>query len=126
MQKITKGASILGMFILAALVERWVSIKFKPIVSTADLSEGAYIDWSKIPFNSKGLQEVLIQFRDGLSLTSHKITTLQDNLDQLIPGLVPLLLTFFCMWLLRCKVPAIVIILGLFIVGILGHVIGLL
>lgn len=126
LQKITKGASILGMFILAALVERWVSIKFKPIVSTADLSEGAYIDWSKIPFNSKGLQEVLIQFRDGLSLTSHKITTLQDNLDQLIPGLVPLLLTFFCMWLLRCKVPAIVIILGLFIVGILGHVIGLL
>ena len=73
LQKITKGASILGMFILAALVERWVSIKFKPIVSTADLSEGAYIDWSKIPFNSKGLQEVLIQFRDGLSLTSHKI-----------------------------------------------------
>jgi PTS system, mannose/fructose/sorbose family, IID component len=126
LQKITKGASILGMFILAALVERWVSIKFKPIVSTADLSEGAYIDWSKIPFNSKGLQEVLIQFRDGLSLTSHKITTLQDNLDQLIPGLVPLLLTFFCMWLLRCKVPAIVIILGLFIVGILGHVVGLL
>lgn len=126
LQKITKGASILGMFILAALVERWVSIKFKPIVSTADLSEGAYIDWSKIPFNSKGLQEVLIQFRDGLSLTSHKITTLQDNLDQLIPGLVPLLLTFFCMWLLRCKVPAIIIILGLFIVGILGHVIGLL
>ena len=126
LQKITKGASILGMFILAALVERWVSIKFKPIVSTADLSEGAYIDWSKIPFNSKGLQEVLIQFRDGLSLTSHKITTLQDNLDQLIPGLVPLLLTFFCMWLLRCKVPALVIILGLFIVGILGHVIGLL
>ena len=126
LQKITKGASILGMFILAALVERWVSIKFKPIVSTADLSEGAYIDWSKIPFNSKGLQEVLIQFRDGLSLTSHKITTLQDNLDQLIPGLVPLLLTFFCMWLLRCKVPAIIIILGLFIVGILGHVVGLL
>lgn len=31
LQDITKGASILGMFVLAALVQRWVSIKFLPI-----------------------------------------------------------------------------------------------
>ncbi|SUB59994.1 Uncharacterised protein [Pediococcus pentosaceus] len=29
----------------------------------------------------------------GLSLTPEKVTTLQDNLDQLIPGLAGLLLT---------------------------------
>ena len=62
----------------------------------------------------------------GLSLTEYKVTTLQDNLDSLIPGLAALLLTLLCMWLLKKKVSPIVIILGLFIVGILGHVIGLL
>ncbi|HEY4537914.1 MAG TPA: PTS system mannose/fructose/sorbose family transporter subunit IID, partial [Erysipelothrix sp.] len=38
----------------------------------------------------------------------------------------PLLLTFLCMWLLKKKVSPIVIILGLFVVGVVGHVIGLL
>lgn len=33
----------------------------------------------------------------GLSLTSTKVTTLQNNLDQLIPGLAALLLTILCM-----------------------------
>ena len=55
-----------------------------------------------------------------------KQQTLQGNLDSLIPGLVPLLLTFLCMWLLKKKVSPIVIIIALFIVGIVGHLIGLL
>ena len=62
----------------------------------------------------------------GLALSPTKVTTLQDNLDQLIPGLAPLLLTFLCMWLLKKKVSPIVIILGLFVVGVVGHLIGLL
>lgn len=126
LQKITKGASILGMFVLAALVQRWVSINFKPIVSTVKLDNGASIDWSQLPAGSEGIQQALIQVQNGLSLTQEKVTSLQNNLDQLIPGLVPLLLTFLCMWLLRKKVSPIVIILGLFVVGIVGHVIGLL
>ena len=44
----------------------------------------------------------------------------------LIPGLVPLLLTLGCMRLLKKNVSPIVIILALFIIGILGHIIGLL
>lgn len=126
LQKITKGASILGMFVLAALVQRWVSINFKPIVSTVKLDNGAFIDWSQLPAGSEGIQQALIQVQNGLSLTQEKVTSLQNNLDQLIPGLVPLLLTFLCMWLLRKKVSPIVIILGLFVVGVVGHVIGLL
>ncbi|GAQ00773.1 PTS mannose transporter subunit IID [Companilactobacillus farciminis] len=55
-------------------------------------------------------------------MTAHKVTTLQDNLDQLIPGLAALLLTLFCMWLLKKKVSPIVIILGLFVVGVVLHV----
>lgn len=48
------------------------------------------------------------------------ITTVQMILDQLMPGLVPLLLTFGCMWLLRHKVNALWIIIGFFGLGILG------
>ena len=49
LQDLTKGASILGMFVLAALVQRWVSISFAPIVSSVKLSEGAFIDWENLP-----------------------------------------------------------------------------
>ncbi len=50
--KITQGASILGMFIIGALVQRWVSISFTPVVSSVAQSEGAYIDWSQIQGNA--------------------------------------------------------------------------
>ncbi|MGX7058646.1 PTS system mannose/fructose/sorbose family transporter subunit IID [Vagococcus humatus] len=126
LQDVTKGASILGMFVLAGLVQRWVSINFMPVVSRVKLDEGAYIHWDKLPEGSAGIQKAFELVNSGLSLSPEKVTTLQNNLDALIPGLVPLLLTFLCMWLLKKKVSPIVIILGLFVVGILGHLIGLL
>lgn len=125
LQDITKGASILGMFILGSLVNRWVSISFAPVVSTVKLDKGAYIDWNELPSGAEGIKSALEQQAAGLSLTSEKVTTLQDNLDSLIPGLAALLLTLFCMWLLKKKVSPIVIILGLFVVGIVFHLIGL-
>lgn len=126
LQDVTKGASILGMFVLAALVERWVNIKFVPIVSEVKLSKGAYIEWDKLPGGAEGIKKALEEVGSGKALEATKVTTLQDNLNQLIPGLAPLLLTFLCMWLLRKKVSPIVIILGLFVVGIVGHLIHLL
>ena len=126
LQKVTKGASILGMFILGSLVQRWVSISFQPVVSKVSLSDGAYIDWGKLHEGAKGIQQAFEQYASGLSLTPTKITTLQNNLDSLIPGLVPLLLTLFCMWLLKKNVSPIIIIIALFLVGIGGHLIGLL
>ena len=126
LKKVTKGASILGMFILGALVERWVSINFVPVVSNVTLSEGAYIDWNKLPEGSEGIHQALSQYASGLSMEPTKVTTLQDNLNSLIPGFVPLLLTLLCMWLLKKNVSPIIIIIALFIVGILGHVVGLL
>jgi PTS system mannose-specific IID component len=125
LQDVTKGASILGMFILGALIDRWVKVQFTPVVSTTKLQKGAYIDWGKLPNGLAGVKEALIQQKDGLSLTMHQVTTLQDNLDLLIPGLAGLLLTFLCMWLLRKKVSPIVQILGLFVIGVLFHYIGL-
>ncbi|WP_318767124.1 PTS system mannose/fructose/sorbose family transporter subunit IID [Lactiplantibacillus carotarum] len=125
LQDITKGASILGMFILAALIERWVNVDFSPVkVSTIKQQSGAYIDWNNLPAGAKGIKEALTEQKAGLSLDKYKTTTLQDNLNSLIPGLAALLLTFLCMWLLKKKVSPIIIILGLFVFGVVMHVIG--
>lgn len=125
LQKVTKGASILGMFVLGALVQRWVNVKFTPVVSTVKLDKGAYIEWDKLPAGAQEIKEALSQQASGLALDSSKVTTLQDNLDSLIPGLAALLLTLLCMWLLKKKVSPIVIILGLFVVGVGLHVLGI-
>ena len=125
LQDITKGASILGMFILGSLVNRWVTVIFTPIVSTVKLAPGAFVVWDKLPAGAEGIKEALLQQGSGLSLTSDKVTTLQNNLDSLIPGLAGLLLTLLCMWLLKKKVSPIAIIFGLFAVGIIFHLIGL-
>ena len=128
MQDVTRGASMLGMFVLGSLIQRWVKIDFKPIVSKVQLQKGAYIDWNSLPSGHEGVQKALELYNNGQgqALSSVKITTMQNVLDQLIPGLAGLLLTFLCMWLLKKKVSPIWIIIGIFIVGILGHVVGLL
>ena len=122
LQNVTKGASILGMFILGSLVNRWVSVNFTPVISTSPLAKGAYIEWDKLPKGAAGIKQALEQQAAGLSLGSDKVTTLQENLNSLIPGFAGLLLTLFCMWLLKKNVSPIVIILGLFVVGIVLHV----
>ena len=125
--KITSGASILGMFIIGGLVQRWVSISCTPVVSSVEESAGAYIDWSKITGDAEGIKSALEQYNSlgGAGLNQIKETTLQANLDQLIPGLAALLLTLLCCWLLKKKVSPIVIIIALFIVGILAHLAGI-
>lgn len=126
LQKVTRGASMMGMFVIGSLIQRWVSITFTPVVSTVKQQKGAYIDWEKLPAGAKGLKEAFIQYAAGRSLSETKVTTLQDNLDQLVPGLAALGLTFLCMYLLKHKVSPIVIILGIFVLAIVFHVIGLL
>ena len=125
--KVTEGASILGMFIIGALVQRWVSISFTPVVSQVTQSEGAYIDWNKLPKGTAGIKEALTQYNSlgANGLNQVKVTTLQQNLDQLIPGLAALLLTLLCCYLLKKKVSPIVIIIALFVVGIVARVIGI-
>ena len=97
LQKLTEGASILGLFVMGALVNRWTTINVPVVVST-------------------------ITQQDGTVVT----TTIQNILDQLLPGLLPLLLTFACMKLLKNKVNAVWIIFGIFILGIIGYACGLL
>ena len=125
LQTITKGASILGMFVMGILVQRWTSINFPMVVSRVKLAEGAYVKFPEGGVNGAELQQILGDLASGVSLTPEKVTTLQDNLNQLIPGFAALLLTFVCMWLLKRKVNPIIIIFGLFALGIIGHVLGI-
>jgi mannose PTS system EIID component len=97
LHRITKGASILGLFVMGCLVNKWTSIHFPMIIS---------------------------QYKDtaGKEVTQ----TMQGVLDSLLPGLAALGLTFLCMFLLRRGVNAMWIIFGMFAVGILGFHFGIL
>lgn len=97
LQKVTQGASILGLFIMGSLVSKWTSINIPFELSRYVNQEGKEV-----------------------------VTTVQSVLNDLLPGLMALLLTFVCMWLLHKKVNAMVIIFGLFGVGILGYWLGIL
>ncbi|ANR74836.1 PTS system mannose/fructose/sorbose family transporter subunit IID [Streptococcus sp. oral taxon 064] len=125
LKDITKGASILGMFILAVLVQRWVSINFTINLPGKQLSEGAYINFPEGPVTGAELKGILGQALSGMSLDRVQPQTLQGQLDSLIPGLMGLLLTFLCMWLLKKKVSPIAIILALFAVGIAARFFGI-
>lgn len=125
LQDITKGASILGMFILAVLVQRWVSITFSVNLPAKQLSEGAYIVFPEGTVTGTELKGILGQALSGFSLEPTQAQTLQGQLDSLIPGLMGLLLTFLCMWLLKKKVSPITIIIGLFALGIVARLLGI-
>ena len=92
LQKLTQGASILGLFVMGSLVSKWTSINVPLVLSK---------------YTNQAGEEV--------------ITTVQSILDSLLPGLLPLILTFVCMNLLRKKVNAIYIIFAFFVIGILGY-----
>ena len=152
MGKITEGASILGMFVIGGLVQRWVSISFAPTVSTVEQSIGSFIVWNTDGMTASQVQEIadkgipvisdmvangdvagainsaISQFASlgANGLAMDKVTTLQQNLDSLIPGLAAVAVTLLCCWLLKKKVSPIAIIIGMFVVGIVGHLVGLL
>ena len=121
LQDITKGASILGMFIIGVLVKQWVNIGFKIALPSTTLTDPkAYVEIPDGSVTGEKLVEILNR-APGINLGPVKHNTLQGQLDSLIPGLLGLLLTFLCMWLLKKKVSPIIIIIALFIVGIVAH-----
>lgn len=97
LKKLTEGSSILGLFVMGALVNKWTHINISCVLSqVTDINHNV------------------------------NITTVQNILDQLMPGCIPLLLTFLCMWLLNKKIHALWIITGFFGIGIFGYWSGLL
>ena len=95
LQKITEAASILGLFVMGALVNKWTHINIPYVISE-------------------------ITPRDGAVVTT-QTTTVQNVLDNLMPGLPALGMTFLCMYLLRKGVNALWLIFGIFGIGILGY-----
>ena len=96
LQKVTEGASILGLFVMGALVSAWTTINVPLVIS-------------KVTANGETT-----------------ITTVQDILDQLLPGLLALVLTLIVSKMLKKNMSPIAIIFILFIVGIVGYGLGIL
>lgn len=97
LQKLTEGSSILGLFVMGALVCKWTTINVPIVVSRITQADG-----------------------------NVTITTLQNIFDQLLPGMLPLGLTLFVAHLLRKKVNALMMILVIFVFGIFGYWAGFL
>lgn len=97
LQKLTEGASILGLFIMGVLVTKWTTITIPIVVSETPGADGQTV-----------------------------VTTVQNILDDLVPGLLALGLTLLMMRLLKKKVSPIVLIFILFAVGIIGYGLGIL
>lgn len=96
-QKLTEGASILGLFVMGALVSKWTTINI-PIVVSRIKDESGKVD----------------------------VQTVQNILDSIMPGALPLGLTLLVAWMLRKGVNPLLIICGIFIIGILGYWAGFL
>ena len=126
LQSITKVSSIVGMFVMGILVQRWTSMKFPLVLTRVELKANQYIQFpgKEDLVNGGQLQDIVSKLIDGKKLSPEAVTTLQDNLNKLIPGLAALLLTFFVMWLLKKNVKPIYIIFGLFALGILAGLTG--
>ena len=77
LQQVTRGASMMGMFVIGSLIQRWVSITFTPVVSTVKQQDEAFIHWDKLPKGIAGVKEAFLQQAAGKSLEANKVTTLQ-------------------------------------------------
>lgn len=97
LQKLTEGASILGLFVMGALVSKWTTINVPIVVSTLEGADGTMVQ-----------------------------TTVQNILDQLLPGLLPLVLTLFVCRLLKKRMSPILLIFIIFFIGIAGSYFGFL
>lgn len=84
-EKLSYGASILGLTVIGAMIGTMVTLK------------------AKLQFDLSGT-----------------VTKLQSIFDQIFPGILPLAVTFICLFLLRKNVKVIYVILGIFAFSILG------
>lgn len=95
-QKFVKAISVLAYTVVGGLVAKWTTINV-PVKLYSYTFKGKVIT-----------------------------STLQNQLDAILPNLLPLALTFFVFWLLKKKVSPTIIILGLMVVGVVGYSLGIL
>ncbi len=97
LQKLTEGASILGLFVMGVLVTKWTSINVPLVVSQTHATDGSTVTM-----------------------------TVQNILDQLCPSLLALGLTLLMVRLLNKKINPVWLIFALFGLGIIGNALGFL
>jgi fructoselysine/glucoselysine PTS system EIID component len=90
MDKLTTGASILGLMVIGAMPATLMPVKTPVMIGTSD---------SQI--------------------------ALQGIFDQLVPGLIPLALTFLAFWLVRKNIKTTWLLLGILVLGFAGSIIHL-
>lgn len=132
LQKITTGASILGMFVMGVLVPRWTSMNFPLVISEIENDPASIVDFQGLVDQANNnavtvekFKEVLLGVASGQNVNETTVQTLGEIFNQLIPGLMPLLLTFFAMYLLRKNVKSLYIILFIFVLGIAMYALGI-
>lgn len=131
-QKISTGASILGMFVMGVLVPRWTSMNFPIEISRIQNSAESMVNFEGLAeaannssVTADGLRDITNQIMSGLNIAPETIQTLQNVLDQLLPGLMPLILTLVCMWLLRKGIKPTTLIFSIFALGIILYALGI-
>ena len=133
LQKLTTGASILGMFVMGVLVPRWTEMNFSIVISEIQNDADTIVDFEGLTEMANNnivtvekIQEIAMDIMDGANITNTTVQTLGDILDSLLPGLMPLILTVVAMYLMKKKnVSPIVLILGIFVLGIAMYALGI-
>lgn len=96
MPKVKNIMTVLSYTIIGGLVAKWTHINV-PFVIYSYVREGALV----------------------------KVTA-QQQIDEIMPNLLSLLLTFFIYWLLKKKISPLICMIGLMILGIVGYGLGIL
>ncbi|MDO4680667.1 MAG: PTS system mannose/fructose/sorbose family transporter subunit IID [Aerococcus sp.] len=132
LQKITLGSSILGMFVMGVLVPRWTTMNFSVPISEVKNSTDAMVNFQDVvkavntnALSADNLRNLINQINDGKLINQTTVQTLGDVFTQILPGVMPLLLTFGCIYFLRKNVSPIKLILIIFVLGILMHALGI-
>lgn len=133
LQQLTTGASILGMFVMGVLVPRWTTMNFPLVISEVQNDVESLVDFEGLTQMANNnmvtidkLRDVTNQIMSGANVNETSIQTLGNVFNELLPGLMPLILTFVCIWLLREKeVSAITLIFGIFVLGIIMYSLGI-
>ena len=126
LRKLTTGASILGMFVMGVLVPRWTEMNFPLVISRIQNDADSMVDFKGLTEMANNnavtvekLQEITTQITSGMNISDTTVQTLGDIFNELLPGLMPLILTFIALYLMKEKdVKAITLIFGIFVLGI--------
>lgn len=133
LQKLTTGASILGMFVMGVLVPRWTTMNFPLVISQIQNDPDSIVDFEGLTEMANNnalsvdkLREFVMNLSAGANITETTAQTLGDVFNSLLPGLMPLVLTLVAMYLMKEKnVKPITLILGIFVLGIAMYALGI-